>query len=77
LPANRIRFTGKVPCVASTLSVSMTLTWIRAAEEDVMIRALEKGSQVFPPIRIVLRVDSNATDSQEAKYFACVSHGRN
>jgi hypothetical protein len=54
----------------------MTLTWIRAAEEDVIILALEKGSQVSPPIRIVLRVDSNTADSQEASYFMCVFHGR-
>jgi hypothetical protein len=53
----------------------MTLTWIRAAEGDVMILALEKGSQVFPPIRIVFRVISNTADSQEANYFMCVFLG--
>jgi hypothetical protein len=53
----------------------MTLTWIRAAE-DVMIVALENGSQVFPPITIVLRADSNTADSQEAYFMVETKNGK-
>jgi len=33
--------------------------------------------QVFPPIRIVLRVVLNTADSQGTNYFVCVFHARN
>jgi hypothetical protein len=59
---------GKVPGTASPLSFSMTLTWIRDSE-DVL--------QVFPPIRIVLRVVLNTADSQGTNYFVCVFRARN
>jgi hypothetical protein len=53
----------------------LTLTWIRAAE-DVTIVALEKGSQVFPPIRIVLRVDLiPMIRKQPSISFACFTVG--
>lgn len=59
---------GKVPSTASSLSFSMTLTWIRDSE-DVL--------QVFPPIIIVLKVVLNTADSQGTNYFVCVFHARN
>ena len=41
------------------------------------ILLLKSVLQVFPPIRIVLRVVLNTADSQGTNYFVCVFHARN